>query len=240
MAVFPALAAVLAAALAGRTASRAARGRSPAMWCWTIALVQFALASGCLAWAAAAGWTTGIFRAYYLFGAVSNVVWLALGTVWLLSPPEIGRVVTGAVAALTAYAAWRCTGPLLEGSRLIASLPAGDFPDTASIIPGSLRGLARWSSIAGSVVVLGGLGWSLRRNRVKVRGLGLLMAGVLMAAVASEFARAAMPGPFGAGLALAVALMYAGFEASGRPVGAPVPVRADLTVRPDPAAPGRR
>ena len=52
---------------------------------WTIALAMFALASAALATGTSTGWDNGTFRVFYLFGAVLNVPWLALGTVYLLA-----------------------------------------------------------------------------------------------------------------------------------------------------------
>ena len=46
--------------------------------------------------AEAAGWSSPSFRAFYLFGAILNVPWLALGTVFLLAGRRIGDGVGGA------------------------------------------------------------------------------------------------------------------------------------------------
>ena len=52
---------------------------------WTIALVLFASGSLALWWAETTGWTLIIFRIFFLTGAVLNVAWLALGTIYLLA-----------------------------------------------------------------------------------------------------------------------------------------------------------
>ena len=60
-----------------------ANGR-PHELAWTIAMAMFALASLAYFAAAALGWGGIEFRTFYLFGAILNVPYLALGTVYLL------------------------------------------------------------------------------------------------------------------------------------------------------------
>lgn len=69
---------VFAVALLRRWSSR---GRTPASLWWGLALVQFAVASAALLVGEVLGWSGPVFRVFYLLGAVTNVLWLALGTV---------------------------------------------------------------------------------------------------------------------------------------------------------------
>jgi hypothetical protein len=57
---------------------------------WAIGSLLFGLASACEAIAAASGWNTGLFRLWYLAGAVLNVGWLGLGTALLLAKTRFG------------------------------------------------------------------------------------------------------------------------------------------------------
>ena len=66
---------------------------------WTIALVMFALGSFGLWLGAALGWSEWSFKAFYLFGAILNVPFLALGTVYLLGGQRRGDVATAVVCA---------------------------------------------------------------------------------------------------------------------------------------------
>ena len=63
---------------------RYTRDAPPQDRAWAIALALFALASAALATGTSTGWDHGTFRVFYLLGAVLNVPWLALGTVYLL------------------------------------------------------------------------------------------------------------------------------------------------------------
>jgi hypothetical protein len=51
---------------------------------WTIAMALFALGAGSLWWAESRGWSTASFRVFFLTGAILNVPWLCLGTVYLV------------------------------------------------------------------------------------------------------------------------------------------------------------
>src|SRR5918911_5221923 len=85
------LATAVATLFAEATFARWRRKRSPHEAAWTVALALFALASAALATGTSTGWDRGVFRVFYLLGAVLNVPWLALGTVYLLFGERAGR-----------------------------------------------------------------------------------------------------------------------------------------------------
>ena len=57
---------------------------------WSVSLLLFALASAALAAGAGTGWNGPVFRLFYLFGAIANVPFLALGTIYLLGGNRTG------------------------------------------------------------------------------------------------------------------------------------------------------
>ena len=57
---------------------------------WAIGSLLFGIAAACEALGAAGGWNTGLFKAWYLTGAVLNVGWLGLGTAFLLAKTRFG------------------------------------------------------------------------------------------------------------------------------------------------------
>lgn len=212
MVAFPVCAFVLSAAFAVAT-WRAARG--PALRIWTIALVQFAVASAALAWGVAFGWTPAVYQTFYVFGAITNVGWLGLGTVWLLAPRAAAWLATGLVIAASGYALAVGFGePLVAGAA--RTLESSRLPAPRAVVDGRVRVLSRWFSIGGSVVVIAGLVWSVIARRSRALGLGLLAAGVVVVGVAGELARTGRVAGFSVLLAAGIAVMYAGFRRTGR------------------------
>ena len=65
------------------------------------------------------------FRVFYLFGAILNVPWLALGTVYLLGGPRWGRPCTAGLALLSAFAAGVMAVTPLVGPIVADELPKG-------------------------------------------------------------------------------------------------------------------
>src|SRR5919197_6781011 len=102
--LLPAVAAVASAAFAVAVLRQYAARRRPYQLAWGIALSMFAAASLALTVGVVAGWSPLSFKLYYLFGAILNVAWLALGTVELLAGPVTRRVYLAALGVFTALA----------------------------------------------------------------------------------------------------------------------------------------
>jgi len=97
--LLPGVAAAASAAFAVAVLRQYAARRRPYQLAWGIALSMFTVASLALTVGVVAGWTPVSFKLYYLFGAVLNVPWLALGTVELLAGPAVRRAYLAALAA---------------------------------------------------------------------------------------------------------------------------------------------
>jgi hypothetical protein len=193
---------------------RSASARNVALRIWSVALAQFGVACVALAWGIALGWTPLVYRGFYLFGAVLNVAWLALGTIWLLVPRPIALAinlvfVAGAGVATTLV----MISELVPGAERV--LATAQLPHPRDVMGDVPRTLSRIFSIGGSVVVLAGLLASLVRRRY-ASGLALLALGVVLAGVASEAVRAGFVAAFSVGLVLGIATMYAGFVRTRR------------------------
>jgi hypothetical protein len=67
--------------------------RQPFQLVWAIGMGFFGIASGCEAIAAAAGWNEGLYRTWYLTGAVLTAGWLGLGTALLLAKTRFGYAI---------------------------------------------------------------------------------------------------------------------------------------------------
>jgi hypothetical protein len=153
-----------------------ARGRRHEL-AWTVALGMFAVAAGALAFGAQAGWSPAVFRAFYLFGAIVNVPFLALGTVYLLAGPKTGDRVAAAVCLVAAFAAG-----VLVTAPLRAPLPHDQLAQGSRVFGVLPRVLAAVASAGGAVVIFGGAAWSAWRVWRNAAPRRLLSSNALIAA----------------------------------------------------------
>ncbi len=157
-AALAAAATLVATGFALSTFDRWLRKHRPHDLAWAISLALFGVGSGALWWAESSGWTLGAFRVFYLAGAVLNVPWLALGTVYLLAGTSIGHRVRWWLTWLSGLA----TGVVLFAptrTEIFGSeLPTGK--DVFGVAPRVLAAVG--SGVAALVIVAGAL-WSAVR-----------------------------------------------------------------------------
>jgi hypothetical protein len=199
---------------------RWSRSRAPHQGAWPIALALFALASAALATGASTGWDEGTFRAFFLLGAVVNVPWLALGTIYLLAGRKVGDRVRMGLVFFTGLGLGVLLAAPMHGTITPDQIPVGK--DVFGPLPRALAGVG---SGLGAVVVFGGAAWSAvrfarsrRPGSGKLAGGNALIAlgtlvlssgGLLQGIVGSDEA-------FALTLAVGIAVIYAGFAvASG-------------------------
>lgn len=175
-----AAATLISSAFALCTLDRWTTRRRPHEAAWTQSLAMFALGSFAYWSAGATGWSTANFRAFYLFGAIVNVPYLAVGTVYLLAGPTIGRRVHLAVHVLSAF----CAGVVMT-SATVAPIEADRMPqgrDVFGIVPRVMAAVG--SGLAATVLIVGAV-WSavrLLRSRHVAGPIGLDRAGPTSAA----------------------------------------------------------
>jgi hypothetical protein len=136
---------------------------------WSVALLQFSLASAALAAGAGLGWNGTWFRLFYLFGAITNVPFLALGTVYLLGGERRGDMWAAIVALFAAFAAG-----VLTMAPFTASIPRDTLPQGSEVFGVLPRVMAAVASGAGATVIIAGAVWSAWRFR---RGRARTVAG---------------------------------------------------------------
>jgi len=153
-----AAAALVALALAMSTYERWLSARRPHELAWTVSLAMFFVGASALWFGAANGWDEITFRIFYLFGAVVNVPFLALGTVYLLGDRRRADRWTAVVALASAFAAGVVLEAPMHGQVPVDRLPQGS--EVFGVLP---RVLAAVASGVGATVVLGGAGWSAVR-----------------------------------------------------------------------------
>lgn len=199
------------------TLDRYLRRRKPHEFAWTVALGLFSLGSAALWWAEAHGWSLASFRVFYLAGAILNVPWLALGTVYLLNGPRRGRQVQRVLVALT----WLSVGIVLVApTRLPVS--GSELPTGKEVFGVAPRVLAAVGSGVSAVYIIGGALWSawrvLRHRNAPGRlafGNVLIALGTLVLSASGTLAgRLGKDRAFAVTLLVGIVVLFAGFLVS--------------------------
>lgn len=145
-------------AFAGATFERWLRRRRRHELAWSVALALFACGALSLWAGAAVGWDGLTFRLFYLFGAIVNVPFLALGTLYLLLGRRRGDRWAVAVALACAFAAG-----VLAVAPLTGTIDADVLPQGSEVFGPLPRVLAAVASGLGATVVFAGAAWSAVR-----------------------------------------------------------------------------
>jgi hypothetical protein len=192
-------AALVSLRLAGRMLDRWRQRRGPELVAWCASLAAFAVASGALAWGAAAGWNEAAFRVYYLCGGLLTAALLGAGSLLRAGQrwaAPVALVYTGLATGVALAAPIHCS----FGSDTIPEAQAHlDF------FPARL--LAVLGNSLGTIAVVGVALLTFRRRPL---GNALVVAGVLVAATGSALFGLGIAGT-AASLALAAMLLYGGF-----------------------------
>jgi MFS family permease len=221
MIALPIAAAVIALAFGVHLLARSGRRGSWFEAVWGLAMLMFAVASGALALGVLDGWLTAEFRVYWLFGAVLNVPYLALGEAYLLIRKRwVTHLLLLVALAATAYASAEVRSAPLD----LEVLRTQEFFTGREVLGAEApaRTLAMLYSYAGTAVLVLGILWSAlgMRGRPELRnrfyGVLLIAVGALIVAGGAAFAAAANFAGFSVTLAVGVSVMYWGFLTATR------------------------
>lgn len=218
-AALAAAATLIAIAFMFSTLDRWLRRRRPHELAWSVSLGFFALGSAALWFSESVGWSLGSFRLFYLAGAVLNVPWLALGTVYLLGGQRLGERVQWWLVLLSGLSAgivlFAPTHTGVSGSEL----PTGK--DVFGVAP---RVLAAVGSGVAALVIIGGAAWSVWRMvrastpqpKGRVLGNVLIATGTLVLSASGSLAgRLGKDRSFAITLLVGIAVLFAGFLVAG-------------------------
>ena len=187
--------------LAGRLAARWRVRRAPELVAWSLALLAYALACAALAWGAAAGWDSRVFRVYYLFGGLLSAPLLGIGSLLLVRRRWV-------VAMGHAYT-WAAVGVAIA-MPVTRNIHGHGIPAAQSHVdffPARLLALIGNSLGTLAVVLV-----ALLTIRHRPLGNTLIVTGVAVAAAGSAVAGLGA-GPTAGLLAVGAVLLYAGFVA---------------------------
>jgi hypothetical protein len=183
---------------------------------WAAGFALFAAAAVAEAIAQHAGWSSVLFRTYYLAGGVLTVAYLGAGSAWLILPRR-GR-------------------DLLLGGLIVATAAATATVALTGVHPGALAGAAQGrppanSALAGhaflwaialnsfgTLFLVGGSLYSIARGR-RVRANVWIGGGALVVALATGLSRADSYSFVYVGQLLGIALMFSGFAFVGKEAG---------------------
>ena len=210
MPYIPLVTSIVAAAFALVVLRRYGGHRRTYQLMWATGFAMFAIAAFAGYLARSGGTTDTEYRLFYLFGAILNVAWLALGTLYLLAPRRWADVALLSVALLSLVAAYSVASAPVD---LTAAADSGrGFPN------GSLaRILAGVGSGVGSVVLVAGALWSawifLRRRHNGRRALAnvIIAVGVLIVAAGGTATFTGASGVLELANLLGLAVIFAGF-----------------------------
>jgi hypothetical protein len=228
-----AIATLVSTAFCLSTLERWRANHRPHELAWTVAMAMFALASLSYFTAAAVGWNSLDFRTFYLFGAILNVPYLALGTVYLLA----GSVLGDRVRFWLNLAAAFCAGVVLT-APLAGTLDVSGIPSGKEVFGVGPRVMAAVGSGVGALVLIGGAAWSavtllrVRRRpgiaasmsispgRLAVTNVLIAVGSIILGTGGTLFGTGDVMVDFGIWLAVGVSVLFAGFMVSNpaRPV----------------------
>ena len=216
MIVFPAVAALVSTIFAIQLlTSYVHRKRLPQL-AWGIAMTMFAVASLAVAAGISGGWDPTLYRIYWLFGAILNVPYLALGSVALL-----GRKPLSAAGIVLVF--------------VVTILAIGIVASTSVHIPGAPKNIPRGSAAWGKgtttaklptyiaipayvivvlIAIASSRGGKLPAHRI--RGNWMIAIGATIVAVGGPLARYGRGAAFSIALAVGVVVMYLGFRLASR------------------------
>jgi hypothetical protein len=149
---------LVASAFCLLTLDRWLRRRSPQDLAWTVAMALFVVGALSLWWAESRGWSAASFRMFFLAGAVLNVPWLALGTIYLLFGQRIGHAVRWWLVILSGFA----TGVVLV-APMKAAVDPDSFPTAKELFGPLPRILAAVGSGLPALIIIVGALWSALR-----------------------------------------------------------------------------
>lgn len=187
---------------------------------WSVSLAMYAIASATLFLADVYGWGPWLYRAFWLFGALLNVPWLALGSA-SLAWPRLARILFAIVIVASGFA----IAATVAADPVTAALAGDEIPRGKDVWAGSTNvlGLLRIYSIGGWLAVVAIAAWTsrsrdgMRPSSTRVRANAMIALGVSVVAIGGfALGRLGGAGLFSISLVVGVAIMYVGFLMASR------------------------
>ena len=155
----------------------------PHVAAYAVGIGMFALATGALAVGLTTGWTPGSYRTFFLFGAVLNIPFLALGSMFLVVGPRAGHIMTIAVGAFSAMSTTLVSTVVFQNPLPDSGIPDDIFPPISEGFGPRLLAAIGGGTGASLLIILAIVSifryWN--SNRSIVGGSLLILTGTLVA-----------------------------------------------------------
>ena len=224
------------------TLDRWSRRRRPHELAWTVAMALFFVAATSLWWAEARGWSEESFRVFFGFGAVVNVPWLGLGTVYLLAGKKAGDAVMRCLLVFSGFALGVVLTAPISGNVAGTTLPTGK--EHFGVLP---RVLAAVGSSVPAVVIFAGAAWSAWRvlrgatpavttaatrnvsspRRLAAGNILIALGALVLSASGTLAGRLGADTAFAVTLAVGISILFVGFLVASNATAAPVVQRSE-------------
>lgn len=183
---------------------------------------MYAAATWALALGLVAGWSGPLFRVFYLFGAILNVPFLALGSAFLVLGERTARRLGELFVILGGFATFVVISAPFVAELPPAGVPAGSdvFAPLGEVGPTGPRFWALLGNVVGTLLLVGLALYSAARywssNRRLVGGNALIVAGTVAPALGGTLVGLGEGTALALSLLAGAALLWAGYRvASG-------------------------
>jgi hypothetical protein len=189
------------------------RRRRPHVAAYAIGIGMFAIATWALAAGLYLGWSGTIYRTFFLFGAVLNIPFLALGSMYLVVGKRAGTIMALALGGLAAISITLVTTGAFERDLPASGLPTDIFPPPDSFGPRLLAmiGSISGASILGLLAVVSVIRF-WRSSRPIVIGNGLILIGTVAAAGGGALLGLGETALFAVSLMVTSVFLWAGYR----------------------------
>ena len=206
----------VSALFAARVLAAFARRRRPELAFWAAGFLLFAVSCGAEALGTLAGWSAGLFQAYYLCGGVLLVGFLGVGSLYRGAPAWLANAAAGALLTAAAAAAAIVVTSPVDSNAIARSSTHG--PPNDSAIGTAAVPFAVAVNTLGTITLVGlaalsaWRAWRGGAPRSRVAGNLLLVTGALLVAAASGVTRVGVYELLYLGQAAGVMVMFAGYQ----------------------------
>ena len=134
--------------------------RRPFQLVWAFGLCSYGIGASTEFIGSAFGWNAGLYRAWYLFGAIYTAAWLGLGTIYLLSKTRFGyfagvTVALGGVVSLLLTRSYPGSFGVGLTAFVVALLGGAAIIAATAVRPGWAAHLALGVLVIGSLAAAG-------------------------------------------------------------------------------------